>query len=77
MHRANIVGVGVQAVRLGETWIEEESGGLFCTHLADVAQPASERRASAAAAALGAAAAAELGPPGDGEGRRRGSCAVM
>lgn len=29
--RANVVGVGVEAVRLGEVWVEEGTGGLHCT----------------------------------------------
>lgn len=31
--RATILGVGIEAVRLGEIWVEEGTGGLHCTRI--------------------------------------------
>lgn len=50
--RANIMGVGIEAVQLGECWVEEGTGGLHCTRtpVASIsatlgpAQPASRPR---------------------------------
>ena len=35
--RANIIGQGVEAVSLGDTWIEDGTGGLYHTSVASVA----------------------------------------
>ena len=44
--RANILGRGVRQVELDQTWVEDGTGGLFCTDVADVPESPTGRLSS-------------------------------
>ena len=65
--RANIVGVGVESIELGETWVEDGTGGLFYTKVSTaIARPPSlqmQAGESGDSFSGGASGGGELGMP--------------
>lgn len=80
--RANIYGEGVEAVQLGETWVEEGTGGLHCTRTSGSvsAHASSELRARPLRVASRGSSFTSRPGAGVGDGSRpapRSHCSIM